>query len=143
MEYSIYPNLFSAVRRAPTGPDFLKDQAARFRVEQAQAIGATRTKLTLALKLFLTREGTRIAQKALTAITQNLDADLELTSRLLRSEAISFRPDVSATYWTMVDGLTFYFDAIGEHWRYLTPEQRQRYLDWADQHATEVLSTYH
>lgn len=47
---------------------------------------------------------------------------------------------LSGQFWSWVDAAGFLRDSIGTHWKYLTIEQRQKYLEWARQDAQQVLS---
>lgn len=45
----------------------------------------------------------------------------------------------SSAYWAMVDTASFYDDATGSYWPYMTMERREQALKWAGQDAASLL----
>lgn len=61
-----------------------------------------------------------------------------------RARASAFvRARCSAALWAWVDGVSFFFDAVGANWPYFTMEKREISLQWATEHAQAVKGVRH
>ncbi len=45
----------------------------------------------------------------------------------------------SGLYWGLIDSVNFHADTVDDRWKYLTDEDRQRYLRWSQTMAQEAV----
>lgn len=120
--------------------DQLIHQRNLFVGSNAETIAILKSELIDASKAFLEVVRNNYTTDQASKLDQFLMAnDLSSFATLLRWMDNSFLENgMRKIFWCVIDGINFLLDAIGLHWKYLTPEGRLQYLVFSRQEIDSI-----